>query len=174
MTDERTSGIVQLNNPAGQVVVIGLVLTLMVGIIIGVVATNVVTADGNDPAALLDKVTEGQRYGFPADVVGEEVCFFLIKEDRTAETRKSCIARDQALNLGEPHEELDAVEVKQGSGVFQISRDRRYGVYDGVVLEPVDEEQLPPPPTPTPSPSPESTEAAEQTVPTDLPSTGGS
>lgn len=144
---------------------------LVVVFFAGALFDKVVLADGGS-TNLLDKVTEGQRYGFPADNVGEEVCFFLIKEDRTSETHKSCVVRDQVLNLGKAHEELGSVNVEQGVGVFRISRDTRYGVSDGVILEPVSQEDLPEP-SPTPAPSPGS-EETEDNIPTDLPGAGGS
>lgn len=123
-----------------------------------------VTADGNDPKNLLGQVTQGPRIGIVADNIGDEVCMFLIKENGVAENRKSCVPRKQALNLGKPFEELPAVELEQGSGLFRITRDTRYGVSDGAIFESID--QLPPPP---PEPT---VEPKEQ--PTQLPSTGGS
>ncbi len=133
-------------NPAFPWLVVLVVLAVLV-VAAGFVGR--VTADGNEPSSLLEQVTKGQRSGIVADNVRGQVCVYLIKADKTAETRKSCISTKQALNMGKSFEELPAVELKQGVGLFRITRDTRYGVSDGVLFEVIDELPLLPPAAPT-------------------------
>src|SRR3989304_2629460 len=112
---------------------------LVGGFLLVLSATVAVTADGNEPRSLMNQVTKAPRSGLVADNVRGQVCVYLVKVDKTAENRKSCVSTKQVLTLGKKFEELDAVELTQGVGLFRISRDTRYGVSDGVIFEPINE-----------------------------------